>query len=355
MYDEHEDPLSWRRAYKPQIHIDTTTDSGWSPSHLESSTLPPEITFDPASPESGWMDQTDIDIGIDFEFDDSCFDALDEQLLLHPVQSFADVCWADAVQNRRASSQNHRESSQSRRESLQSRRVSSSLSVVSVTATLNSRRESYGPQPERDSETAQQQQQPIGRTRSRTHTTTHLEARVAAGVRWADDEASHEGVHRSRSAAELRQVSESHRDRNTELLAPPPFSDRLNVVAPLKQQQQQQQRLVAEPFHLAKFPPAIALTPPTPTTPASAITSLTTCLNPRHERGEQFVLDLNLTLEQSLGAPDPNESIGFFPSRPSQAPKSKASKSTYPASPSSSNFPKMPRFFAYFHTRRHRA
>ncbi|KAF7370366.1 hypothetical protein MSAN_00668100 [Mycena sanguinolenta] len=353
MYDEHEDPLSWRRAYKPQIHIDTT-DSGWSPSspsHIESSTLPPEITFDPPSPESGWMDptqsSTDIDIGIgsvDFEFDDSCFDALDEQLLLHPVQSFADVCWADAVQARRASSQN-------RHESAQSRRVSTSLSVVSVTATLNSRRESYGPQSEQD------QQQPAVCTRSRTQTTSRLEARAAASVRWADDEALHEGVHRSRSAAELRQVSESHRDHNTELLAPPPFSDRLNVVMPL----QQQQPLVAEPLPLAKFPPAIALTPPTPTTPASAITSLTTCLNPRHERGEQFVLNLNLTLEQNAGAPDPNESIGFFPSRPppGQAPKSKAFKSAFsaslPASPSSSSFSKMPRFLAYFHTRRRRA
>jgi len=40
-----------------------------------------------------WIDRTSLDIA----FDRSCFDALDEQLLHHPVQSFADVCWADAV------------------------------------------------------------------------------------------------------------------------------------------------------------------------------------------------------------------------------------------------------------------
>ncbi|KAJ7231894.1 hypothetical protein B0H12DRAFT_204760 [Mycena haematopus] len=221
MYHDH-DPMNWRRAYQPRIHIDT--DSGWSPPTIEPSTLPPQITFDPPSPESGWMDhaspQSDIDIAIgsvDFDFDDSCFDALDEQLLLHPVQSFADVCWADAVQNRRASS----------------------LSVVSVTATLNSRRE---PEREQDSEPAQQQ--PIAHTRTRRpRTGPRPEPRAAASVRWADAEASHEGVHRSRSAADLREISES-----TALIAPPPpFSDKLNVAPP---KQQQQQPLVAEPFPL---------------------------------------------------------------------------------------------------------
>ncbi|KAJ7698885.1 hypothetical protein B0H17DRAFT_1129442 [Mycena rosella] len=42
-----------------------------------------------------WIDRTSLDIA----FDRSCFDALDEQLLHHPVSSFADVCWADAVGN----------------------------------------------------------------------------------------------------------------------------------------------------------------------------------------------------------------------------------------------------------------
>ncbi|KAJ6514892.1 hypothetical protein C8R47DRAFT_494711 [Mycena vitilis] len=40
-----------------------------------------------------WIDRTSLDI----PFDHSCFDALDEQLLYHPTQSFADVCWAEAV------------------------------------------------------------------------------------------------------------------------------------------------------------------------------------------------------------------------------------------------------------------
>ncbi|KAJ7504152.1 hypothetical protein B0H11DRAFT_506020 [Mycena galericulata] len=42
-----------------------------------------------------WIDRTSLDI----PFDRSCFDSLDDQLLHHPIQSFADICWADAVQD----------------------------------------------------------------------------------------------------------------------------------------------------------------------------------------------------------------------------------------------------------------
>jgi hypothetical protein len=77
----------------------------WSPysvEHPNQQMLPTDIPADrsesPSSPRWGtdsvqWIDRTSLDIA----FDHSCFDALDEQLLHHPTQSFADVCWADAV------------------------------------------------------------------------------------------------------------------------------------------------------------------------------------------------------------------------------------------------------------------
>ncbi|KAF8216799.1 hypothetical protein K438DRAFT_1797862 [Mycena galopus ATCC 62051] len=299
---------------------------------------PPELTFDPASPVSAWSPWTDdaplspsIDIG-GFEFDDSCFEELDEQLLYHPVQSFADVCWAAAVHNRRAST----------------------VSVVSVSNANSHSREVHAR--EKDSETVP--------ARTRTRTTSRLEPRPTGGVRWAEDDVEAERVLRSRSATDLR---ESHRDRegvrdNGLLAPPPPFSDRLNVVTPPKPQQ----RLVAEPFpfplHVsAKSPPPYvpggpAPPPPTPTTPA-------TCLNPRTSK---FVLNLNLGQGYGVGHADPSESIGFFPSRPpsSRAPKAKSKPSPLKAfspstaasvsasSSSTRSSPKMPRFFAYFHARR---
>ncbi|KAJ8463979.1 hypothetical protein ONZ45_g17397 [Pleurotus djamor] len=48
---------------------------------------------DVPSPSMPLLDPVVIDIG----FDCSCLDDLDEKLLLTPIDSFADICWADAV------------------------------------------------------------------------------------------------------------------------------------------------------------------------------------------------------------------------------------------------------------------
>ncbi|KAK7025057.1 hypothetical protein R3P38DRAFT_2952559, partial [Favolaschia claudopus] len=75
-------------------------------SGLEGVSKLPDITLDPPSDEQGrwvawpWIDSTSLAIG---DFDLSCLEALDEQLLTQPVQSFADTCWDAAVQSRRAS------------------------------------------------------------------------------------------------------------------------------------------------------------------------------------------------------------------------------------------------------------
>jgi hypothetical protein len=38
------------------------------------------------------------------DIDPSCLDALDDQLLSSPIDSFADVCWADAVEEQESES-----------------------------------------------------------------------------------------------------------------------------------------------------------------------------------------------------------------------------------------------------------
>lgn len=44
------------------------------------------------------IDSTDLTAsGLRLNFDKSCLDSLDDQLLLYPTESFADVCWGDAV------------------------------------------------------------------------------------------------------------------------------------------------------------------------------------------------------------------------------------------------------------------
>jgi len=52
--------------------------------------------------ENSWDDRSTLfeifdPTTIDVKFDRSCLDILDAQLLLHPFEAFADVCWADAV------------------------------------------------------------------------------------------------------------------------------------------------------------------------------------------------------------------------------------------------------------------
>ncbi|KAJ7625530.1 hypothetical protein FB45DRAFT_68058 [Roridomyces roridus] len=47
------------------------------------------------SEEQSWIDCTSLDVAIDH----SCLESLDDQLLHHPRESFADICWAEAVQD----------------------------------------------------------------------------------------------------------------------------------------------------------------------------------------------------------------------------------------------------------------
>lgn len=52
-----------------------------------------ENSWDDRSPLFEIFDPTTVDV----KFDHSCLNILDAQLLLHPFEAFADVCWADAV------------------------------------------------------------------------------------------------------------------------------------------------------------------------------------------------------------------------------------------------------------------
>ncbi|KAJ7087707.1 hypothetical protein C8R43DRAFT_307527 [Mycena crocata] len=74
----------------PAFH-DPWSSSKVSVNHRSTPTdIPPESSSTGRLP---WIDRTSLDIA----FDRSCFESLDDQLLHHPTQSFADVCWADAV------------------------------------------------------------------------------------------------------------------------------------------------------------------------------------------------------------------------------------------------------------------
>ncbi|KAJ7781835.1 hypothetical protein DFH07DRAFT_791790 [Mycena maculata] len=69
----------------------------WAPptaARADSNTFPTEIpSSESPDGQMPWIDRTSLDIA----FDRTCFDALDDQLLHYPIDSFADLCWADAV------------------------------------------------------------------------------------------------------------------------------------------------------------------------------------------------------------------------------------------------------------------
>jgi hypothetical protein len=79
--------------------------SPWSDGHITSlhysQTIPVDVIKSDEK-ESIWDDGTSLlDVfdptSLDIDFDHSCLETLDDQLLLHPMDSFVDICWAEAV------------------------------------------------------------------------------------------------------------------------------------------------------------------------------------------------------------------------------------------------------------------
>ncbi|KAJ7307066.1 hypothetical protein DFH08DRAFT_494818 [Mycena albidolilacea] len=77
-----------------------------SPSFADESDLEPDLAWIDSDEESDsdtelGSPDSDADLELDFPYswlaDRACFAALDTQLLMHPVQCFAEVCWAEAV------------------------------------------------------------------------------------------------------------------------------------------------------------------------------------------------------------------------------------------------------------------
>ncbi|KAJ7787895.1 hypothetical protein B0H14DRAFT_274691 [Mycena olivaceomarginata] len=86
--------------------------SPYSPSLADESDLEPDLAWIDSDEESDsdtelGSPDSDADLELDFPYswlaDRACFAALDTQLLMHPVQCFAEVCWAEAVNNDRGS------------------------------------------------------------------------------------------------------------------------------------------------------------------------------------------------------------------------------------------------------------
>jgi len=76
------------------VHGSVTTHE--ANSTLETNMIHEADTVDEANPLlSSILDPTTLEVG----FDQSCFDALDELLILDPFEAFLDACWLDAIEH----------------------------------------------------------------------------------------------------------------------------------------------------------------------------------------------------------------------------------------------------------------
>ncbi|EGO26435.1 hypothetical protein SERLADRAFT_414476 [Serpula lacrymans var. lacrymans S7.9] len=95
-----------RPRQRSRSHAAWTTDWRYLPTPIRHAFRPADL--DPPTPQESPEDDGDaqtISLEIfdrslrDVEFDPTCLDALDNQLLLSPTDSFSDVCWAEAVRD----------------------------------------------------------------------------------------------------------------------------------------------------------------------------------------------------------------------------------------------------------------